>query len=239
MGRDNPLYDDELDRATWTKHHVEPPEARRAGEIDLCVDSPFSTIWNRPAATIRAIVETDPAWHVVPLAMLTGVAGVFDRAARQGAGDRLSFQAILAIAILGGPLGGLLGLYVSGWMLRLAGRWLGGTAGPDSMRAALAWSAVPILCTIPISIIRLVFIGRESFTGMMPDRDSHPALALADFTTWGVGLVLRCWSFAILIRCIAEVQGFSARRALGSFMLTMLFALIPTALWVTARHLAG
>jgi hypothetical protein len=196
--------------------------ATETKEIDLAVDNPFLTIWTRPRATIRAIVNTDPYPHVVLLAILGGIVSTLSNASQRNAGDKLPLAVILGIAVFLGPVGGFLGLFVGGWFLRLTGRWLGGRARPDQLRAVIAWSYVPVLAATPIWIIQLGFFGRDLFTRETPTLDANPTLGLIVLATRIIEAVLGFWSFVILLKGVGEVQGFSAWKALASMLLILL-----------------
>jgi hypothetical protein len=198
---------------------VAKSSAAETNEIDLSVDNPFITIWTRPRATIRAIVKTDPYPHVVRLAILGGIVQTLNNASQRNAGDRLPLAAILAIAVLLGPVGGFLSLFVGGWFISLTGRWLGGRARPDQLRAVVAWSYVPVLATIPIWIIQLGLLGRELFTRETPTIDANPTLGFILLATGILKALLGFWSFVILLKGVGEVQGFSAWKALTSLVL--------------------
>jgi uncharacterized membrane protein YidH (DUF202 family) len=200
--------------------------------IDPTAENPFLTIWTRPRATIRGIVDTNPFLHVVPLAMAGGVVQAIDRAIQRNAGDAFSLPAIIALAVFLGPIGGLIGLFVGGWFTRTAGRWLGGHATPEQVRAAIAWSFIPVLATIPILIIQIGFFGRDLFTQSNVTVDSDRFLAVVLMVTGVLEAVLGIWSFVILLKCVGEVQGFSAWKALGSLILIGLVIFVPIMLLV-------
>ncbi len=115
---------------------VRPARPQTEG-IDPAFQNPFLTIWTRPRTTIRGIVDTDSSFHVTSLAAVGGILNVLDRAAQRSAGDQLPFFAILGIAIVLGPMLGVVGLMVGGWILGWTGRWLGGHARPEEMRQPL------------------------------------------------------------------------------------------------------
>src|SRR3954454_13583425 len=129
--------------------------------IDLSVENPFLTVWTRPRATIRAIVDIDPTYRVIPLAMAAGVVQALDRAAQRNAGDKLPLAGILVMAFALGPIFGVAVLYIGTALLSWSGRMLGGRAESEEVRAALAWGQVPALASIPIWLIQLGLIGRE------------------------------------------------------------------------------
>jgi hypothetical protein len=195
--------------------------------IDLSRENPFLTIWTRPRATIRGIIETDPTYRVIALTSASGIVGALNNAAQRNAGDRLPLSAILGMAIVLGPIGGLIGLYIGAWFVGLSGRWLGGRADSEEVRAALAWSAAPTLVVIPIWIIQLAVFGHEMFTSATPSVEANPALYILVITTAVAEFALAIWSFVILLKTLGEVQGFSAWRALGSMLLITLIILIP------------
>ncbi len=144
MERDDQIGDFNPYEPPRIESEVPKTKATHSRGIDLSVENPFLTIWTRPRATIRGIVDTNPFLHVVPLAMIGGIVQTLDRAIQQNAGVTLSLQAILALAVFLGPIGGLIGLFVGGWLTRTTGRWLGGRATPEQMRAAIAWASLPV-----------------------------------------------------------------------------------------------
>ena len=95
--------------------------------IDLSRENPYLTIWTRPRATIRGILDTNPTYHVLLLAMLGGILQSIDRAAQRNMGDQTSMEAILAIAFILGPLFGIAGLYIGGALIGWSGRRWGAT----------------------------------------------------------------------------------------------------------------
>jgi hypothetical protein len=221
VDRDNPYAAPKIQE--WQMRPV--PEATVG--IDLAVENPFWTIWMRPRDTIRGIVKTNRNHHVIPLAIGGGIVQTLDQAASRNAGDQLSLSAILAIAIVAGPIAGLVGLYFWGWLLGLAGRWIGGHAENDEVRAAVAWAMVPVIATIPLLAIQVGFLGHEVFTTQTPYLDSRPELGLVLAATGILEVILGIWSFVASLKCVGEVQGFSAWKALGSMFVAALLIVIP------------
>jgi hypothetical protein len=191
--------------------------------IDLSTENPFLTIWTRPRATIRGIVNTDPRRYVVPLAMAGGIVHTLERAFGRNTGDTLPLATILLFVVLLGPLSGLIGLHLLGWILGVTGRWIGGRATWEEVRAAVGWSNVPVLAAGPILIVELGAFGRDLFTRDTPALASNPTFGLILLTCGLLHLILALWSFVVLLKCVAEVHRFSAWAALGSLILAVLF----------------
>ena len=221
IGGENPYA---VPKVTASETHERPLPTEG---IDLETENPFLTIWTRPRATIRGIVNTDPTLHVTTLAAVGGILQALNRAATRNAGDHTSIEAIMIGALIGGAIGGLVSLYIGGWLLRIAGHSLGGQAEPEEVRAALAWFTVPALVTIPIWVVQLALFGREMFTSATPTLDANPSLGFALIATSILEMIFGVWSVVIAIKCLAEVQRFSAWKALGSIVLVALVILVP------------
>ena len=197
------------------------PRRMMTQRIDLTRENPFFTIWTRPRATIRGLVDTDPAFRVLPIAAVGGILEVVQFESLLGAGDQLSVPVILTIAVLLGPPVGLILLYAGAWLVEMSCRLLGGQAFSREVRAALAWSSVPLLATIPLWMIRVALLGRELFTFTKPSLFSNPALAYLLAATAIPEFVLSIWWMVVTAKSLAEVQRFSAWKALSSMLLLL------------------
>ncbi len=164
--------------------------------------NPFLTIWLSPRETIRRIVEWNPNYCVIWLACLAGIGQVLDRSTMRDLGDKVPLAVLFAIALIGGPLVGLLQLYISSLLIRWTGRWLGGVATLRQLIAA--W----------------LIAGRELFTKQTPYMDAHPVLLIMLTALSVVEVILGVWSFVTTCHTVAEVQGYrSAWRGLGNMLL--------------------
>jgi hypothetical protein len=195
--------------------------------IDPSVENPFLTIWLRPRATIRGIVDTSPSYLVIPLAMGGGVIQALSRAVQRNAGDQLSLRTLLILVVIFGAIGGLIGLYIGGALVAWAGRRLRGTGTSEQVRAALAWSQVPMLATTPLWILQLALIGDEMFKSDTPRLDANEGNAIVLWVTGMMEIVLGVWGIVTALKCVGEVHQFSAWRALGSILLLILIYVVP------------
>lgn len=201
-------------------------------KIDLSRENPFLTIWTRPRATIRGIIEQNPSYCVLPIAVAGGILQALQFESFLSVGSEFSIPVILLIAVAVGVPLGLVLLYAGAWIVELSCRMLGGHAASRDVRAAPAWSLVPFLATIPLWIIRLVFLGRDLFTFGKVDPFAHPVLI------YGTGipeLVLSLWCLVVTVKALGEVQHFSDWRALSS----MLVLLAPFVLLLVVLVVVG
>lgn len=184
--------------------------------------NPWMSIWTRPRATIQYIVNTDPRRGVLLLTATYGFFLLIDRADLSNLGDRLAWPFIALIAAIIGPFAGIAILYIGGALLRWTGNWMGGRASTQNVRAAMAWSNVPIIWSLALWIPALALFGQELFTTRTPLTDAAPWLTLA-MTGFGViQIAAGIWSIVVFLKCLGQVQGFSAWKALGNAILTVL-----------------
>lgn len=192
--------------------------------ITTSTPSPFTSIWTRPRETVRHLVQTDPTRHVVQLAMAGGVAQSISQAMDAGVGDTLELPAILALTFLLGSLFGLAAVYVGSVLIEWTGRWLGGQGSRLQLRTAIAWSHVPWAAFLFIAGLVFALIGKlpfvsEEVMATLPV-GAGDAVVLGIFAI--VMIVVAIWSFVILLKGVAEVQGFSAWKAWGNLLLCLL-----------------
>lgn len=215
------------------KQFSEVSDSDKGGVKDMQADLyersvwPFLSIWIQPRRTIRRIVDSNPGKYVVVLAMLAGIEQVLGRAAWRSLGDYLSLAAILGISFIFGPIFGVISLYIGGVLYRWSGSWIGGRASSEEVRAAMAWSSIPTICTLPLWILELLIFGEELFTSSTPRIDANPFLFIILLPLAVIELILSVWAFVLLLQSLGEVHQFSAWKALASLILGTLVIVVP------------
>jgi hypothetical protein len=193
---------------------------------------PWLSMWLRPRATVRHLVDTRPRDGVLLLTALGGIAESLDRMSGRNAGDTMSLPVVLIVAVVFGPLGGLIGLYFGAWLISVSGRWMGGNAGTEPIRTALAWGNLPNVAGLLLWLPAIALVGREMFTETAPQLDAQPLFGLLLLPLGLVWIALGLWSIVLILQGIGEVQGFSAWKALGNLLLAALLFLGPIFLFV-------
>jgi hypothetical protein len=183
-------------------------ESRMSSGADA-IGNPWVTIWTKPRATIRGIVDHDVSYHVTFLAVVSGALISLERQWSLPP-SFAAFPLVVVLAVIGGAIGGLIELYANGVLLKWAGARLGGVATAAEVRAALAWSRVPIVAAVSIGILSIL-IGSG---GPVAEDGSQSSLSV--LTLDGV---LGLWAFVVTLKCVGEVHRFSAWRALASILL--------------------
>lgn len=81
------------------------------------------------------------AWEIsLDIAGRRGIAQSLQSASTKDMGDHLAWPSILFISAIVGPIKGVLALYLGSALIRWTGRWFGGQAPYQHIRAATAWA---------------------------------------------------------------------------------------------------
>ena len=172
--------------------------------------NPWKEVWLHPRNTIKAILKYDPKYMVLPLAALAGIANnALDFEMMDGIIGGSSFiGSAFVAAILG-----IVSLYISGFLLSLTGKWIKGKANALKLRAAIAWSGVPVVASL-VLFIPLFFALNSDLSGI---------IGLSSI----VLIVLGLWSLVLQVGMISEIQKFSIWKAILNIILAFIVILIP------------
>ncbi len=202
-----------------------PPEAEIGGEIAATPSGPdWLTILFRPRATIRRILDSGRTRAAGPMTVVFVISIVLPEAYRRSL-DKDDWFVRLMIDDLGPALLAAVGLlYLFGYLIGLAGRWIGGTARAKDVRTAIAWSMVLLL---PCGLIQLAaFLLYGVSTG-----GPSPSVFDLDQLITRLGLsflkvITAVWTIILWVKCVGEAHRFSALKAIGAGMLAMLIYMI-------------
>ncbi len=189
---------------------------------------PLFAIWTQPRATIRRLVDR-PTLQVMLLAVVGGVYTGLSRASGTSVGNLNPADPFLAVllavvfsALLSIPL-----LYLLAGVLRWTGRLLRGQASDKEIRAAIAWSNVPLIASLALFALQLPLFGEELFLSHTPRIDADPWLQIALVGFGLLRLTLGLWGVVVFVLALAEVQRFAISRALVNVVLMAVAVLAP------------
>ena len=172
--------------------------------------NPWKEVWLHPRSTIKAILKYDPKYMVLPLAALAGIAN-----------NALDFEALDVIiggssfigSVFVAAILGIVSLYISGFLLSLTGKWIGGKADALKLRATIAWASVPVVASL-VLFIPLFFALNSELMGII-------ALSGIVLTILGI------WSLVLQVGMISEIQKFSIGKTILNIILAVIVILIP------------
>lgn len=196
--------------------------------------NPWFTLWTKPRATMRAILDADPKQMVVLLAALGGIGGALDMASLWNLGERFSVPAIILTSLCAGSVVGIVMLYLSGALLAWTGTWLNGRATAVDARAAVAWSSVPHIWALLLWIPELALFGRSLFVSDIAELYGRPVLLIVYLLFIMIELIIVVWAFIVYLKCLAEAQRFSAWMALVNALIVFCILAVPVGLAIRA-----
>lgn len=173
------------------------------------VGNPLLSIWLFPRDTVRHILATNPGKHVIGLAGATGLAAALARHFTAGSGPDHSWLANLIV----GGLGSLAGIYVMAWIVGAVARRLGCEASAVELRAALAWSALPLILASLSSLVVPATLNALAATSGAPVATAVPLPAPYAFFDRLLPAAFRLWALALQVICSSEVLHLDKRRA--------------------------
>lgn len=203
--------------------------------------NPWFSIWTKPRATMRQILDTDPNRMIWVLASITGIGQVFQNASGSGYTGLRSVMIWLAVSVVTGPIVGIVVLLVSAFLFRHTGNWLGGVGDYVSVRSAVAWSYVPGIWAMVLLVPFYGILGTDLLSA-----GSWPAgyAGVVAAVVFAVGTAIGIWHMVITLKCVGEAHQFSAWRALGTMivaglMIAGLFFGLAITVAIIAAILAG
>lgn len=205
--------------------------------IDEKQFNPWISMWTKPRKTIQRIIDTNPTDKVIFLAIVFGVTNILDQASRKNLGDSMGVIEIFALAIVGGAITGIFGLYFFAFLLRWTGDWIGGKANDEQIRAAYVWSNIPAIVILILWVPHLLLFGGEMFTSEMPSLIENPFLSYYLYAMLFVEMILGIWSLALYLVALAQVQGFSIWTAIGNNFLAAMVIAIPIIIFILISKL--
>lgn len=198
---------------------------------------PLLRVSIEPRATIRRVIDRNPRHLVYPLTCIAGFFQVIGQASTANWGDSMSLGQILAIAAIGGAIGGVIGLFVGAMLLRWTGRWLGGTGSLEQLRAAVAWSNVPVVIAGLLWLPAVAIADEYLFHSQQTTAIN--GLTIVYLMLTGIAeAAASVWGLVVLCQCVGEVQGFSAWRGLANTLLASAVLMIPILLFAVFSGLA-
>jgi hypothetical protein len=196
--------------------------------------NPWISIWTEPRKTIARIVDENPKRDLWVLAWIYGFLALMNGSQSLVLGNQFQFVGIIVFSILIAPLWGMLVFAVWSFVVHLMGKLLKGKGSFSYVRAAFAWSCVPLTVNIALWILLLAVFGRTLFQTAQPTTGPLVLLTLVLIAK----VIIMIWSLVIYINTLAEVQRFSIGRSILNILLAWIaVALVVAVFWVVLASL--
>jgi len=186
--------------------------------------NPWLTMWTRPRATIRAIVTENPNRSLWLLAAIYGFSGILNAFQTAELGSRFPAWALVLIAMIFSPLWGYVLFSLWGWLVSVAGKLLKGEGSFGAVRAAYAWSCVPLAVNVVLWLLLVMVMGRQIFQNFVDSHLMSQAQILILFVLLIGKMAFVIWAIVLYLNALAEVQKFSILRAIGNVIIAGVMA---------------
>lgn len=190
--------------------------------------NPWISIWTSPRKTIAHIVSQNPKRGLWLLAAIYGFLSLLNGFQSSALGNAAHAILIIILAIIFSPVWGMIIFGIWSWVVYRIGKLLKGQSSFAFVRAAFAWSCVPLVINIALWILLVLIFGTALFqsdplTGSM-------GLLLGVLV---IKVVVLVWSLVIFINALAEVQKISIGRSIANIVLAWIaIALVITLIWL-------
>jgi hypothetical protein len=202
------------------------------------VGNPWRLIWAQPAAAMQAALAGRNFGETLGLGSLAGMSLMLAAMAQHDLGDQVRPAELLLLALISGPVLGVILLVFGGVLLRSSGGWLAGQGSAGAVRAALAWAGVPLIIGLALWLLQLVLWPQASFGAMT----TAPTDILLRVIFGGIHLLLGGWAAWLSLVGLSAAHRFDLFRAALSWLLALgfvigvgLFTITGTALLIGLR----
>jgi hypothetical protein len=195
--------------------------------------NPWLTIWTQPRSTVAAIVRKNPRYRLWVLSWLHGMPVILHFWQNMTIGTKADLFGTVLIGVLLSFVVGILGITIGSALIFWTGKLIGGQAPFTNVRAAVAWSNVPNIVTVATWILLFAVFKREAFnlTPLMAGTPPTGQYMLV-LSVQLVQLIASIWSIVILVKGVAQVQGFSGWKGLLNVFLPILLLIALATLTV-------
>ncbi len=195
--------------------------------------NPWLKMWFSPRETVRGVIGFNSNYMVPLLAAIYGISPLFQAAQNFSLGDKFSLQLIALGVFIGSIFVGLLAINFVSALFYWTGKWIGGVAAFDHIRAAVAWSNMPNFINILIWIINISAFRRALFTKNFTQISFLGGDAILIFLTSLGQVIIAVWVFVLLLNSLSTVQGFSIWKAILNVLMSffLIFVALSILTW--------
>lgn len=169
----------------------------------------WTAVWLKPKEAVRYAIDFKPMRFAIILALIAGLLDVLNGTSQNNLGEGMSVPGIFVMAIIMGPILGLIAWWLGAGISTIIGTWLGGIGRFAELKMAFAITLIPGIVGGMLWIPDLLILGESLF--VEDDIVTGGKLVWLLFSGT-IGFIIGIWGFIITIMAIAEAHQFSAWR---------------------------
>ena len=184
----------------------------------------WTSIWINPRKTVRYAINHKPMGFALALAAVVGLDDFLNKATEKNLGDSMALPLIVLLAIIAGPLMGLISWWIGAGLMSIIGKWIGGQGTFADLKMAVAVAYIPLIIGSILWIPDILVLGNAMFT---EDMDVSIGKLIWFFFSSLLSIVVAVWGFIATIKAIAEAHRFSSWRALATIIIPTILLIVP------------
>ncbi|MBD7983268.1 YIP1 family protein [Sporosarcina sp. Sa2YVA2] len=192
----------------------------------------WKSIWLHPRKTVRYAVQHKTWRFVIIIALISGIFTALDQASSNDLGDSMGMGTIALIALLAGPILGVISLYIGSGVLHLLSKMFGGRGTFAHTKMAYTVSNLILIVLGFVWLPDLLINGRGMFVA---DYDFSIFQVIWLVVSLFLNFALGVWATVSMIGAIAEVHELAIWKAVLVVLLpvTLLIIFIFTIVMLT------
>lgn len=185
--------------------------------------NPFTAVWIRTREAVRYAIEEKSDGFIWLLVALSGISGALLTAPETRTDGSFPVWGIILIAVIAGPIGGVISSAISAGAFLLIGRLFSGTATFTDMFRAVVTAQIPQIWLLPFAVLLLA---------VPPVVPSEPgAVAAGGALSWSLAVAvflfaMSIWIFIIQCKAVGEAHRISSWKGFFILLLTWVFIFI-------------
>lgn len=159
------------------------------------------------------------------LAASQGVATSIMVSRTQSAGSNVGTAEILGSALIFGPLGGVVSMYLFAAIYARLGTRAGGKSARNQVFHVLAYGGIPVAASLILWMFTALLVG-EAAVVERPGVEIDGFVAFVLRVQFASYILLLLWSFVLQVMGFSEISGLATRKAFGVWVLGQVLALL-------------
>lgn len=184
--------------------------------------NPWLSMWSRPKATIRKIIDYNPNYRLIALSSIYGFVSLISSSQSFSLGQQINFYLLLFLCLIIAPVWGYIMFSISSFFIHLTGKWLKGEAKYKEIRACIAWSNVPMIGSFLLWVLLIIIFKADLFKDFPQSYELTSVERSGLFLILLAQMILSIWILVLYINSLAEAQKFSV----GKSILNIIFAVV-------------
>jgi hypothetical protein len=186
---------------------------------------PLKEVWLRPRRVFRELAARPIGAADYLLAASQGVATSIMVSRTQSAGSNVGTAEILGSALIFGPLGGVVSMYLFAAIYARLGTRAGGKSARNQVFHVLAYGGIPVAASLILWMFTALLVG-EAAVVERPGVEIDGFVAFVLRVQFASYILLLLWSFVLQVMGFSEILGLATRKAFGVWVLGQVLALL-------------